>query len=148
MKVRSIILAAGKGTRMYSQLPKILHPLAGKPLLQYSITTVTTAVPGKPVVVIGHQAEKVRAVIGDVVDYVIQSEQLGTGHAVGCTEPLFSGSDELVLVLSADMPFLSADTLTELVRIQSTNQGPVTFKPNGSLMQSSESGNPPRVNTI
>ncbi len=127
MKVRSIILAAGLGTRMASQLPKMLHPLAGKPLLQYSIDVAKSASSFRPVVVIGHHAEQIRAAIGDGVDYVVQSEQLGTAHAVGSSAALFKGGDELVLVLSADMPFLSVDTLTRLVNIQSTNRGPVTF---------------------
>ncbi len=83
MKVRSIILAAGLGTRMLSQLPKMLHPLAGKPLLQYSIDVAKSASSYRPVVVIGHHAEQIREVIGDGVDYVVQSEQLGTAHAVG-----------------------------------------------------------------
>ncbi|MBN2258552.1 MAG: bifunctional UDP-N-acetylglucosamine diphosphorylase/glucosamine-1-phosphate N-acetyltransferase GlmU [Anaerolineaceae bacterium] len=127
MKVRSIILAAGQGTRMLSQLPKMLHPLGGRPLLQYSIITSKTAVPGKPVVVVGHQADTIREIIGDDVDYAIQSEQLGTAHAVGYAEPYFQDDDDLVLVHFADMPFISPDTLSELVRIQSTNNGPVTL---------------------
>jgi bifunctional UDP-N-acetylglucosamine pyrophosphorylase/glucosamine-1-phosphate N-acetyltransferase len=127
MKVRSIILAAGQGTRMHSQLPKILHKLAGKPLVQYSIETAKSVTPGRPILVIGHQAEKLREVIGDEVEYVIQSEQLGTAHAVGCAETCFQGGDELVLIISADMPFLGSDTLAELSKIQSTNKGPVTF---------------------
>jgi bifunctional UDP-N-acetylglucosamine pyrophosphorylase/glucosamine-1-phosphate N-acetyltransferase len=127
MKVRSIILAAGLGTRMLSRLPKMLHPLAGKPLLQYSIDVAKSVSSSRPVVVIGHQAEQIREAIGDGVDYVVQSEQLGTAHAVGSSEALFKGSDELVLVLSADMPFLSTNTLTRLVNIQSSNKGPITF---------------------
>ena len=125
--VRTIILAAGQGTRMYSQLPKVLHKLAGKPLVQYSIETVKVVTPSQPVLVIGHQADKIREAIGDIVEYVVQDEQLGTAHAVGCAEARFQDGNDLVLVLSADMPFLSPETLTELVKIQSGNNGPLTF---------------------
>jgi bifunctional UDP-N-acetylglucosamine pyrophosphorylase / glucosamine-1-phosphate N-acetyltransferase len=127
MMSRAIILAAGQGTRMYSQLPKVLHKLGGKPLVQYSIEITKRITQGKPILVIGHQADKIREAIGEVVEYVVQKEQLGTGHAVGCTEPLFKDGSDLVLILSADMPFLSPETLAELVRIQSCNDGPLTF---------------------
>lgn len=127
MMSKVIILAAGQGTRMYSQLPKVLHKLGGKPLVQYSIEISKSLTPGKPILVIGHQADKIREVIGDAVEYVVQNEQLGTGHAVGCTEPLIHDDKGLVLILSADMPFLSPETLAELVKIQSDNDGPLTF---------------------
>jgi bifunctional UDP-N-acetylglucosamine pyrophosphorylase / glucosamine-1-phosphate N-acetyltransferase len=127
MKVRSIILAAGLGTRMLSQHPKMLHLLAGKPLLSYSIEIARSVTPARPVVVVGYQAEQIREAIGDGVDYAVQSEQLGTAHAVGCAEPFFMRRDELAVVLSADMPFLGADTLARLIKIQSSNSGPVTF---------------------
>jgi len=125
--IRAIILAAGQGTRMVSQLPKVLHELGGKPLVQYSIEMAKSATQDKPILVVGHQADKIREVIGDAVEYVVQKDQLGTGHAVGCAEPVFKNGVELVLILSADMPLLSSDTLRELVRIQSTNEGPLTF---------------------
>jgi bifunctional UDP-N-acetylglucosamine pyrophosphorylase/glucosamine-1-phosphate N-acetyltransferase len=127
MVIRSVILAAGMGTRMFSRLPKVLHRLAGKPLLQYSIEIVKSVSSERPVIVVGHQAEQIRDIVGDDVDYVVQSEQLGTAHAVGCTEPYFMDGDALVLILSADMPFLSKATLAELVKIQSMNNGPITF---------------------
>jgi bifunctional UDP-N-acetylglucosamine pyrophosphorylase/glucosamine-1-phosphate N-acetyltransferase len=127
MMSRVIILAAGQGTRMYSQLPKVLHKLGGKPLVQYSIEISKSITQGKPILVIGHQADKIREVIGEVVEYVVQKEQLGTGHAVCCTEPLFKDGKDLVLILSADMPFLSPETLAELVKIQCVNDGPLTF---------------------
>ena len=127
MKSRAIILAAGQGTRMYSRLPKVLHKLGGKSLVQYSIEITKTITNDKPILVIGHQADNIREVIGDVVEYVTQKEQLGTGHAVGCTEPLFKDGKDLVLILSADMPFLSTGTLAELVKIQSANYGPLSF---------------------
>jgi bifunctional UDP-N-acetylglucosamine pyrophosphorylase/glucosamine-1-phosphate N-acetyltransferase len=127
MMVRTIILAAGQGTRMHSQLPKILHNLAGKSLVLYSIDTANSVSPARPILVVGHQADKIRTSIGDGVDYAIQDEQLGTANAVACTERHFKDDKELVLILSADMPFLSPDTLKELVRIQSGNKGPVTF---------------------
>jgi bifunctional UDP-N-acetylglucosamine pyrophosphorylase/glucosamine-1-phosphate N-acetyltransferase len=127
MKVRSIILAAGQGTRMLSQLPKVLHPLSGKPLLQYSIEAVQGVTSSRPVVVVGYQAEKIREIFGDAVDYALQSEQLGTAHAVGCAKTCFKEDDEIILVLPADMPLLTSNILAELVKVQSGNSGPLTF---------------------
>jgi bifunctional UDP-N-acetylglucosamine pyrophosphorylase/glucosamine-1-phosphate N-acetyltransferase len=127
MKVRAIILAAGRGTRMRSQIPKVLHQLAGKPLVQYSIDTVKAVCDSKPVLVIGYQADLLRAAIGDQVEYAIQEEQLGTAHAVGCTESILRDKGGLIIVQSADMPLISIGTLKELVRIQSDKSGPVTF---------------------
>jgi len=127
MMVRSIILAAGRGTRMRSQLPKALHMLAGKPLVQYSIDTVKAIKLEQPILVVGYQADMIRKVIGNQVDYVHQDQQLGTAHAVGCAESILKDKVDLILVLSADMPFLSMDTLLNLIGLQTKNSGPVTF---------------------
>ena len=82
MKLSAIILAAGKGTRMRSTLPKVLHKVCGAPLIHYAVQAVEELDVDKPVVVIGHGAEQVEAFLKDRVVFAVQQEQLGTGHAV------------------------------------------------------------------
>ena len=127
MKTTPVILAAGQGTRMRSSLPKVLHPLAGLPLVQYSLRAVAAAGLEKPVVVIGHDAEKVRQAVGDRASFALQEQQLGTGHAVRMAEPLLRGGTDYVLVISADMPLFRPQTLAKLVEIGQQNPGPVTL---------------------
>ena len=98
MKIRSVILAAGQGTRMKSQLPKVLHPLLGKPMLQYALDVVQGTTQDMPVVVLGHGAERIRQAFAGQADFVIQEPQLGTGHALQQAEALLAGQADLVLV--------------------------------------------------
>ncbi|HNT05278.1 MAG TPA: NTP transferase domain-containing protein, partial [Anaerolineae bacterium] len=77
-----VILAAGQGTRMKSRLPKVLHPVAGRPMVLYSLDAVSGWGESTPVLVVGHGADQVRALLGDRVVYAIQEPQLGTAHAV------------------------------------------------------------------
>jgi bifunctional UDP-N-acetylglucosamine pyrophosphorylase/glucosamine-1-phosphate N-acetyltransferase len=127
MKITSVILAAGKGTRMRSDLPKVLHPLLGKPMFQYAIETARQVTGSDPVMVIGHEAEAVRRAVGSHARLVVQEPQLGTGHAVQQSEPLFKERSELVLVTSADMPLLIPETLNALVERQVHNSGPFSM---------------------
>lgn len=127
MKVASVILAAGQGTRMRSELPKVLHPLAGRPLVQYSIQAAKEATGSKPVLVIGHGAEMIQGSVGDEVAYVMQAPQLGTGHAVQQAEPILKGQAELVLVTLADMPLLGASTLKRVIQLQAEHTGPISM---------------------
>jgi bifunctional UDP-N-acetylglucosamine pyrophosphorylase/glucosamine-1-phosphate N-acetyltransferase len=127
MKVATVLLAAGKGTRMKSNLLKVLHPLAGKPMLWHPITQIQRIGGQKPVVVVGYQAEQVKAAFGDLADYVIQDEQLGTGHAVMQAQNLLQDQADLVLVLFGDMPLVTAETLSALVEKQNNNRGPVSM---------------------
>ncbi len=127
MKITPVILAAGQGTRMRSSLPKVLHPLAGLPLVHYSLRAATAAGLEKPVVIIGHNAEKVRQAVGDRAAFALQEQQLGTGHAVRMAEPLLRGGTDYVLVISADMPLFRPQTLFQLVEIGQANPGPVTL---------------------
>jgi len=127
MILKAIIMAAGQGTRMRSKLPKVLHPLLGQPLIQYSVDTVTQVTGEKPVVVIGHGGDAVRQKLGAQAEYVLQAEQLGTGHAVKQAESLLRGNAELVLVVAADMPLLTVATLQQLVDVQQANPGPLTL---------------------
>jgi len=122
-----IILAAGKGTRMKSDLPKVLHPLAGKPLVQHVIDMVRTLSPAEIVLVVGHRAELVRETIGDGVRYALQAAQLGTGHAVMQAKDALKDHRGDVLILYGDMPLLSPETLAKLVAAQSANPHPLTM---------------------
>jgi len=127
IKITTIILAAGQGTRMRSNTPKVLHLLAGQPLILYSLQSSVGIGTEMPVVVIGHGSEQVRQVIGDKARFVLQEPQLGTGHAVRAAESLLAGKTDLVLVISADMPLMSGDTLRRMASIQQANPGPVTM---------------------
>ena len=82
----AVILAAGKGTRMKSKLPKVLHKIGGKPMLQHVLDAADAAGAARKVVVVGHEAELVEAMVGEQAQMALQAEQLGTGHAVMQTE--------------------------------------------------------------
>lgn len=127
MKLSTIILAAGQGTRMNSTLPKVLHLLNGKPLVKYSIDLAAAAGSQRTVVVIGNGAEQVRNTVGDGVEFAIQQQRLGTANAVEAAESLLTAEDGLVLVISADMPLLTAATLIHLVQTQADAGGPMTL---------------------
>jgi len=109
-----VILAAGKGKRMRSDLPKVLHPLAGRPMIQYVLDAARPLHPARLIVVIGHQGDRVRAALnGQDVLFVEQAERLGTGHAVLQARQAASGC-EAVMVLYGDMPLLQSATLESL----------------------------------
>ncbi|WP_175976730.1 bifunctional UDP-N-acetylglucosamine diphosphorylase/glucosamine-1-phosphate N-acetyltransferase GlmU [Burkholderia sp. BCC1047] len=110
-----VILAAGTGKRMRSALPKVLHPLAGRPLLSHVIDTARTLQPSRLVVVVGHGAEQVQAAVAAPdVQFAVQAEQLGTGHAVRQALPLLDPAQP-TLVLYGDVPLTRASTLRRLV---------------------------------
>ncbi len=114
MSLEIVILAAGQGTRMRSTLPKVLHPLAGRPLLEHVIGTARQLEARAIHVVYGHGGELVRERLGGLdVNWVEQAEQLGTGHAVAQAMPAV-GDDARVLVLYGDVPLIGADTLRRL----------------------------------
>ncbi len=127
MKVVAILLAAGQGTRMKSDLPKVLHPLCGKPMIWYSLEAVRQASTEQPVVIVGHGADKVKAFLGDSAQCAMQEPQLGTAHAALQAEPLARGQADLVLVAYADMPLLGRETFQKLVETQQANAGPLTL---------------------
>lgn len=118
----AIILAAGKSTRMRSRLPKPLHSLCGRPLTRHVVAACREAGISRIVVVIGHEAEQVRAGLGDDVEYVIQQEQLGTGHATLCAEQVLADHDGPMLVLAGDVPLLRPETLGRLVAAASASE--------------------------
>ncbi len=113
----AVVLAAGKGTRMRSSLPKVLHQAAGRPMLEWVIDAARAAGCERTLVIVGHGAETVREEIrGDDIQWVLQEEQRGTGHALAQVEPHVQGTlgDALLLVLSGDVPLLTADTIGRL----------------------------------
>ena len=114
MNLDIVILAAGQGTRMRSALPKVLHPVAGKPMLGHAIDCARALSPRKIHVVIGHGADLVRQRLdADDINWVMQTEQLGTGHAVAQALPHISEADQ-ILVLYGDVPLLREETLRTL----------------------------------
>ena len=111
----AVILAAGKSTRMKSNLAKVLHPIMGKPMLSYPLDTLQQLGLTRIVVVVGHQAEAVRERFSHYpVEFVIQEPQLGTGHAVQVAAAVLDGSQSTVVVLCGDVPLLQADTIRKL----------------------------------
>lgn len=115
MKLQVVILAAGQGTRMKSRLPKVLHPLAGKPLLAHVMDSALALEAEKLNVVVGHGAETVKEYMSEYqANWVEQKEQLGTGHAVAQALPAID-DDAVVLVLYGDVPLTSVDTLQQLL---------------------------------
>lgn len=123
-----IILAAGKGKRMKSHLPKVLHPLANKPLLTHVIDLAKGLNPERIVVVIGHGAERVRDEFSrnHDIEFVEQKEQLGTGHAVQQTEETLKNYNDSLLILSGDVPLLKTDTIRKLIKIHTESDAVVT----------------------
>jgi len=143
MKTRVVILAAGRGTRMNpvrnnpdqsrdavpplaerisngvnAQVPKVLLPFQGKPMIMHLLDAVAySGVDSRPVIVTGFQAPLVERTLGPAYDYVRQEEQLGTGHAVACTESLLAGRADTVIVLNGDHPFVKASTIAALAQL-------------------------------
>src|SRR5262249_51301510 len=112
MSLEVVVLAAGQGTRMRSKLPKVLHDLAGRPLLAHVLDAARALKPASINVVVGHAASQVRAAFADARDvtWVEQRQQLGTGHALAQALPSVA-ADAVVLNLYGDVPLVSSDTL-------------------------------------
>lgn len=117
MSIALIILAAGKGTRMKSDLPKVLHHVAGAPMLVHAMKSAETLEPAKTIVVAGHGADAVSAAaiaFDETAEVVLQGEQLGTAHAVGQAKEALSGFEGDAIVLYGDTPFISPETLENM----------------------------------
>ena len=127
MKVTAVILAAGQGTRMKSSLPKVLHPLCGKPMVWHVLEALKTATTEKPIVVVGHGAEEVTNYLGEAAQAVLQQPQLGTGHAAMQAEALLKGNTDYVIITYADMPLLRGETFQRLLETQHLNPGPFSL---------------------
>lgn len=118
MKKAAVILAAGKGTRMKSDLPKVLHEIKGKPMIQMVVETLQKLKFDKIIVVIGFKGELVESALKAYpVEFVWQHEQNGTGHAVMMAEKVLADFDGHTLIALGDVPFLSAETIQRLVDV-------------------------------
>ncbi|UWQ36077.1 bifunctional UDP-N-acetylglucosamine diphosphorylase/glucosamine-1-phosphate N-acetyltransferase GlmU [Leisingera aquaemixtae] len=118
MSIALVILAAGKGTRMNSDLPKVLHPIAQAPMLEHAMAAGRALAPERTIIVAGHGAEAVRAAVSEIdedAEVVLQEEQLGTAHAVDQARTALAGFEGDVVVLYGDTPFVSAETLERMV---------------------------------
>ncbi|MBN6068847.1 bifunctional UDP-N-acetylglucosamine diphosphorylase/glucosamine-1-phosphate N-acetyltransferase GlmU [Aggregatibacter actinomycetemcomitans] len=116
-----VILAAGKGTRMYSDLPKVLHPIAGKPMVKHVIDTAKQLGARNIHLVYGHGGDLMQQrLAGEPVNWVLQTEQLGTGHAMQQAAPFFA-DDENILMLYGDAPLITKDTLEKLIATKPDN---------------------------
>jgi bifunctional UDP-N-acetylglucosamine pyrophosphorylase/glucosamine-1-phosphate N-acetyltransferase len=116
-EVHVVILAAGQGTRMKSKLPKVLHPLAGRPLIEHVLQTANAVSPASVTLIVGHGADSVRENTGSRpnVGFALQEPQLGTAHALQQAEKHLAGKQGTVILLSGDVPLLSATTLRRLI---------------------------------
>jgi bifunctional UDP-N-acetylglucosamine pyrophosphorylase/glucosamine-1-phosphate N-acetyltransferase len=127
MGMRIVILAGGKGTRMGQPFPKALTPVSGRPILEHLLDTISeSGIDSRPVVVIGHQGEQIKEAIGDRCEYAVQTEQLGTGHAVSIAKPVLEGAED-VLVLYGDHPFISKESLHRLSEEHTRKQNRMTL---------------------
>lgn len=115
MDISVLILAAGKSTRFRSRLSKVLHPLAGKPMVLYGVDTAYSFSDRPPTLVVGENEDQVRSLLGDRVRYVRQDQPLGTGHAVLAAREALQGQGDAVLVSFADMPLLRRETFQAVV---------------------------------
>jgi bifunctional UDP-N-acetylglucosamine pyrophosphorylase/glucosamine-1-phosphate N-acetyltransferase len=127
-RVAVAIMAAGKGTRLKSKLPKVLHEVGGKPLLAHVIAAATKVVPANDVfAIIGHEADRVRAALAPTgVNFVLQSEQRGTGHALMVARDPLSSYDH-VIVLSGDAPQITPQTIAQLLNVHLDQQAAMTL---------------------
>ncbi|WP_191557706.1 bifunctional UDP-N-acetylglucosamine diphosphorylase/glucosamine-1-phosphate N-acetyltransferase GlmU [Metabacillus idriensis] len=111
----AVILAAGQGTRMKSKLYKVLHPVGGKPMVQHVVDEVSKLDLSKIVAIVGHGAEKVQDQLGESVQYAVQSEQLGTAHAVMQAAVHLEDQEGTTIVICGDTPLITADTMASLL---------------------------------
>ena len=127
-RVAIAIMAAGKGTRLKSKHPKVLHEIGGKPILAHVIATARRVVPANDIfVVIGHEAERVRAAVAATgVNFVLQAQQRGTGHALMVAREALSGYEQ-VIVLSGDAPLITAETIQKLSEFHASQKATMTL---------------------
>ncbi len=126
MNLKIVILAAGQGTRMKSKIPKVLHKVLDKPMLDHVMEAAQVVTNNKPIVVIGHMSDMVREHLGDKAEIALQEEQLGTGHAVMMAEHYIDDEDE-VLILCGDTPLIKGETLKEMTKIKSEDYAAVVM---------------------
>lgn len=117
MKTMAIVLAAGQGKRMKSKLYKVLHPVCGKPMVGHVVDMLERVQADRIIVVVGHGAEAVQSYLGNRVEYALQEQQLGTGHAVLQAEPLLADEDGTTIVICGDTPLVRQETIAEMLRV-------------------------------
>lgn len=117
MNLSTVILAAGYGTRMKSDLPKVMHPLLGRPMVDWAVRAVEPLTDTPPVLVVGHGRELLQAHLGDRARFVVQEPLLGTAHAVMQAQPVVQGHSDTVLITYADTPLLRSETLADLIAL-------------------------------
>ena len=122
----SVILAAGMGTRMKSKMPKVLHKVCGKPLSKWVIDASKAAGADKVCAVVGHKAETVKEVLGDVCEFALQAEQKGTGHAVMQAIDFIKNSKGEVVILNGDTPLITAETINKAIEYHKNNGNQAT----------------------
>lgn len=123
-----IVLAGGKGSRMKHHLPKVMVELDGRPLIDYVVSAVeSSGVTHKPIVVISPAGQSIRDELGDRAQYVVQAEQLGTGHAARCALPEVVPEAKQVIVLYGDQPLIRPQTIREISETHTTSNGPLTM---------------------
>lgn len=122
----SVILAAGMGTRMKSKMPKVLHKVCGKPLSKWVIDASEAAGADKVCAVVGHKAETVKEVLGDVCEFALQTEQKGTGHAVMQAIDVIKNSKGEVVILNGDTPLITAETINKAIEYHKNNGNQAT----------------------
>jgi len=128
MSLKVIILAAGQGTRMKSELPKVMHKVCSKPMLEHVINN-TKIDNSEAIVVVGHKSEIVKEYFGDSVNYVYQTQQLGTGHAVMMAIDHITDNDE-VLIICGDTPLIDKDILEEMYKLKNSGKQAVVMTAN------------------
>lgn len=127
MNKYAVVLAAGKGTRMKSSLHKVLHPVLGKSMVDHAVTNLQKIGVEKIVTVIGYEAESVQAELKDRVEYAMQTEQLGTGHAVMMTKDLLEGLEGVTIVTYGDVPLLTEQTIANLFDYHKEQEAAITI---------------------
>lgn len=117
LQTTAIVLAAGKGTRMKSPLPKVLYPVLGRPMIHWVIDALEKIGVTRKILVIGYEADMVKAELANLtgIEFALQEQQLGTGHAVQMAAPLLSAADQSVIVLAGDSPLVQASSLQRLL---------------------------------
>src|SRR3989338_2200504 len=127
-RIQIIILAAGHGKRMGSEIPKVLIPFHGKPLMAHVLDAVKkSGFCDKPVIIVGQQRELIVKTLGDDYEYVIQEEQLGTGHAVMTAQKILENNADHIMVLYGDHPLISPETIKNLINKHLDSNGKITM---------------------
>ncbi|MYL30205.1 NTP transferase domain-containing protein [Halobacillus halophilus] len=123
----AVVLAAGKGTRMKSDLPKVLHEVCGKPMVEHVIDQLNCLSIDKIVTIVGHQSERIQDQLGAAVDYAHQAEQLGTAHAVKMSREQLGHREGSTLIITGDTPLISSRTLSDCLNLHKETKSAATI---------------------